>query len=165
MVNWLNKKTRPAVTELEASQLEELSTNGKINIVFHGDIASHEHGNLFKELATADDYNSIFTFIKPITASKELNKLPEQSKSSDLLESQSALKLIVTLRAGSQTTKDQSSSPSMTELLVTSSERDALESSSSNQPKQVRLWMTLSLKLLRRSELSKENLSSLPASK
>ena len=124
---------------LHAELAKKWPGNRTVNIVFHGDIASHEHGNLFKELATADDYNSIFTFIKPITASKELNKLPEQSKSSDLLESQSALKLIVTLRAGSQTTKDQSSSPSMTELLVTSSEREALESSSSNQPKQVRL--------------------------
>ena len=59
MVNWLNKKTRPAVTAIEASQLEELATNGKVNVVFHGDLASHENGALFQELATADDYNSI----------------------------------------------------------------------------------------------------------
>ena len=90
MVNWLNKKTKPAVTELEVSQLGELSTNGKVNIVFHGDVASHEHGNLFKELAIADDYNSIFAFIKLTTASKELNRLLEQFKYSDLSGSQLA---------------------------------------------------------------------------
>jgi len=139
MVNWLNKKTRPAVTELEASQLGELSTNGKVNIVFHGDVANHEHGNLFKELATADDYNSIFAFIKLITAFKELNKLQEQYKSSDLLVNQSVLKLIVTLRVGFQTMKDQSFSLLMIELLVTFSDKEILESFSSNQLKQPRL--------------------------
>jgi thioredoxin-like negative regulator of GroEL len=58
MVNWLNKKTSPAVTVIEAAQLEEIAANGKVNVVFHGDLASHENGALFQELATADDYNS-----------------------------------------------------------------------------------------------------------
>jgi hypothetical protein len=58
MVNWLNKKTRPAVTALELSQLEEVVGDGKVNIVFHGDLATHELGSSFEQLATADDYNS-----------------------------------------------------------------------------------------------------------
>jgi hypothetical protein len=56
MVSWLTKKTRPAVTVIEASQLSELS-NDKINLVLHTD-DNAEHDKLFEELALADDYNS-----------------------------------------------------------------------------------------------------------
>jgi len=48
MVNWLNKKIKPAVTNIEAPQLEEISTDGKINIVFHGDLASNQYATLFQ---------------------------------------------------------------------------------------------------------------------
>ena len=56
MVSWLTKKTRPAVTVIEASQLSDLS-NDKVNLVLHTD-DSAEHDKLFEELAIADDYNS-----------------------------------------------------------------------------------------------------------
>lgn len=56
MVSWLTKKTRPAVTVIEVSQLSELS-NDKINLVLHTD-DNAEHDKLFEELALADDYNS-----------------------------------------------------------------------------------------------------------
>jgi thioredoxin-like negative regulator of GroEL len=58
MVNWLTKKTRPAVVEIEASQLDDLASNGKVNVVLHGEIDS-EQGKLLQEIATADDYNCI----------------------------------------------------------------------------------------------------------
>jgi thioredoxin-like negative regulator of GroEL len=63
MVNWLSKKTRPAVVAIELEKLEELSTNGKVNIVFHGDLEANEHGKLIQEIAIADDYNSILSLI------------------------------------------------------------------------------------------------------
>ena len=37
MVSWLTKKTRPAVTAVEPSQLSELSTDGKVNILLYTD--------------------------------------------------------------------------------------------------------------------------------
>lgn len=40
MVNWLSKKTRDPVVAIESSGLEALSSNGKVNIVYHGDINS-----------------------------------------------------------------------------------------------------------------------------
>lgn len=56
MVNWLTKKTRPAVVEIEAEGLAELSTNNKVNVVLHGDVES-DHGKALQDIATADDYN------------------------------------------------------------------------------------------------------------
>ena len=56
MVNWLTKKTRPAVVEIEASQLSEIASNGKVNVVLHGELDS-EQGKVLQEIATADDYN------------------------------------------------------------------------------------------------------------
>jgi len=58
LINWLSKKTGPAVNAIEAAQIEALAENGKVNVVFHGDLAAHEQGKLFEEIATADDYNS-----------------------------------------------------------------------------------------------------------
>lgn len=40
MVNWLLKKTRDAVVAISSSELEGLASNGKVNIVYHGDITS-----------------------------------------------------------------------------------------------------------------------------
>lgn len=57
MVNWLSKKTRDAVVAITSSELETLSSNGKVNIVFHGDINS-DSGKIIANLAKADDFNS-----------------------------------------------------------------------------------------------------------
>lgn len=56
MVNWLSKKTRDPVIAIEADKIESLS-DGKVNILFHGDIES-EQGQAVTSLAQADDYNS-----------------------------------------------------------------------------------------------------------
>lgn len=56
MVSWLNKKTRPAVTVIEASQVADLP-NDRVNVLLHTD-ENAEHDKTFEELATADDYNS-----------------------------------------------------------------------------------------------------------
>lgn len=48
LINWLTKKTGPSVNVIEAAQLEELSANGKVNVVFYGDLTANEHGKLFE---------------------------------------------------------------------------------------------------------------------
>jgi hypothetical protein len=40
MVNWLLKKTRDAVVPITAAEVEDLSSNNKVNVVFYGDITS-----------------------------------------------------------------------------------------------------------------------------
>jgi len=85
MVNWLTKKTRPAVVEIEADQLSELSTNGKVNVVLHGEVDS-EQGKVLQEIAAADDYNSTSKNIKPTTLSEEVTRLREPLKFTDLSE-------------------------------------------------------------------------------
>lgn len=62
MVNWLLKKTRDPVVAITPSELEALSSNGKINIVFHGDINS-ESGKIIASLAKVDDFNSTHAII------------------------------------------------------------------------------------------------------
>jgi protein disulfide-isomerase A1 len=62
MVNWLSKKTRDPVVAIEASELETLATNGKVSIVFFGDISSNE-GKAVTTLAKSDDFNSKHNFI------------------------------------------------------------------------------------------------------
>lgn len=59
MVNWLSKKTRDPVLPITPEQLEDLTTNGKVNIVFHGDLAS-ESGQIIANLAKVDDFNSYY---------------------------------------------------------------------------------------------------------
>ena len=36
MVNWLTKKTRPALVQIEVAKLEEIEASDKVNIVLHG---------------------------------------------------------------------------------------------------------------------------------
>jgi protein disulfide-isomerase A1 len=57
MVNWLSKKTRDAVLPITADELEALATNGKVNIVYHGDITT-DNGQIVANLAKLDDFNS-----------------------------------------------------------------------------------------------------------
>lgn len=57
MVNWLSKKTRPALISIEASKLEEIAAEDKVSIVVHG-AADSASGKIVEELAVADDYNS-----------------------------------------------------------------------------------------------------------
>lgn len=57
MVNWLSKKTRDAVVAISSEELVGLSSNGKVNIVYHGDISS-ENGQIIANLAKVDDFNS-----------------------------------------------------------------------------------------------------------
>ena len=57
MVNWLSKKTRDPVVAITTDELEGLASNGKVNIVYHGDINS-ENGQIVANLAKVDDFNS-----------------------------------------------------------------------------------------------------------
>ena len=83
LINWLSKKTGPAVNAIEAAQIEALAENGKVNVVFHGDLAAHEQGKLFEEIATADDYNCTHPSTQPTTASVAPNSPQALSRSSD----------------------------------------------------------------------------------
>jgi hypothetical protein len=52
----MTKKTRDAVVSITAAEVEALSTNGKVNILFYGDLESTE-GQIINNLAKLDDHN------------------------------------------------------------------------------------------------------------
>mgnify|MGYP000294816775 CR=1 FL=1 len=153
MVNWLSKKTRPAIVSIEADQLGELASNGKVNIVLHGD-AEGEHGKNLEPIAVGDDYNGTIQDMQFTTLSKELTK-KELSKCSDLLEKVSAPKHPPISRNGSANTKGPLFSPLMIGQSETSLETEELESSFSTQLKLDKSWVKLSEMLQRKSETTK----------
>lgn len=57
LVNWLLKKTRDPLVPLDQAGYDNLQTEEKVSIVFHGDASSTE-GQIVAKLAVADDYNS-----------------------------------------------------------------------------------------------------------
>ena len=91
MVSWLSKKTRPAVVPLELANLGEISGDGKVNIVLHGDI-SGEQGKMFEALANVDDYNSTSIEMQLITQFRAQIRLKELLRSSGLSEIVRALR-------------------------------------------------------------------------
>ena len=90
MVNWLSKKTRPAVIPIEADKLEEISSSDKVSIVLHG-AADGQHGKTIEGIANADDYNSILFLMKLTMLFQVLINLKELLKFSDLLDQLKAL--------------------------------------------------------------------------
>ena len=58
MLNWLLKKTRDPVTEIDAEKYGQLAQEGGVAIVYHGDFANAEGAQILSTIATADDYNS-----------------------------------------------------------------------------------------------------------
>lgn len=56
-MNWLLKKTRDPLVQVDQAAYEKLQTEDKVSIVFHGDASSAE-GQIVSKLAVADDYNS-----------------------------------------------------------------------------------------------------------
>ncbi len=83
MISWLSKKTRPAVTVLEADKLDQLS-NDKVNVLLHTNDAA-EHDQAFIELANTDDYNSTCLFIQVISLLRVPASPQAPFRSSDLL--------------------------------------------------------------------------------
>ena len=83
MTFWLGKKTLPPIVPVDSDKLVDLETNGKINIVFYGDLSS-EQASILTKVASADDYNSTYLTMKCIIRLhlKEVN-LKIQSKSLD----------------------------------------------------------------------------------
>ena len=57
MIFWIGKKTLPPIIPIEEDRLTDLETDGKVNIVFYGDLAS-DKGSLLTKVAAADDFNS-----------------------------------------------------------------------------------------------------------
>ena len=120
MVNWLLKKTRPAVTEVEASALSEIASNGKVSIVIHGETTPG-----FEQLAVLDDYNSTFYMIQHITWSREASYPVKLSRFIDPLQRRSQLLQEMILSNGLTSTKDQLSTHSMIEPSVIFSLKDS----------------------------------------
>ena len=58
MLNWLTKKTRDPVTQIDADKYAALASEGGVSVVYHGDFTSAEGAQTFNVLALADDYNS-----------------------------------------------------------------------------------------------------------
>ncbi len=58
MTFWLNKKIQAPIITIESDKLASLETDGKINIVFYGDLSSPKAEILLK-LANVDNYNSM----------------------------------------------------------------------------------------------------------
>lgn len=59
MLNWLLKKTRDPVVQIEKEGYEKLASSDSVSIVYHGDFSTAEGANVFNQIALADDYNSI----------------------------------------------------------------------------------------------------------
>jgi protein disulfide-isomerase A1 len=99
MVNWLSKKTRDPVVAIAADQLAALATDGKVNIVFHGDITSSQ-GSSISAIAVADDYNSTFSATQLTTPLPLASSPRELCRSSDLSANPPPPWLTRTSRAG-----------------------------------------------------------------
>ena len=80
MVNWLLKKTRDPVSEINKEEYEALAAKDSVSIVYHGDFASAEGNEVLNKIAMADDYNSISIFIQLIIGEKILAKMQELLK-------------------------------------------------------------------------------------
>lgn len=63
MLNWLLKKTRDPVTEINAEKYAQLAQEGGVSVVYHGDFASAEGAQTLNSIAAADDYNSKYQII------------------------------------------------------------------------------------------------------
>lgn len=57
MVNWLLKKNREPFTTISSSDLQDLLRNGKVSIVYYGNINTH-NGKIIENFARVDDFNS-----------------------------------------------------------------------------------------------------------
>lgn len=58
MVNWLLKKTRDPVVQIDKEQYEKLQAAEGVSIVYHGDYSTAENSAVLKAIALGDDYNS-----------------------------------------------------------------------------------------------------------
>ena len=58
MLNWLLKKTRDPVTEIDSYTYHGLAQKEGVSIVYHGDFASAKGAQTLNTIAVGDDYNS-----------------------------------------------------------------------------------------------------------
>jgi protein disulfide-isomerase A1 len=59
---WLNKRTLPPLIPIDSDQLDDLETNGEVNIVFYGNKDSPK-ADIVAKISTEDDFNSNFSDI------------------------------------------------------------------------------------------------------
>lgn len=60
MINWLLKKTRDPVSEIDAEKYATLASSGAVSVVYHGDFANAEGAEILNKIAAADDYNTYY---------------------------------------------------------------------------------------------------------
>lgn len=58
MVNWLLKKTRDPVVQIDAEKYASLASQAGVSVVYHGDFSAADGKDDLTALAAADDYNS-----------------------------------------------------------------------------------------------------------
>lgn len=63
MLNWLLKKTRDPVTQIDAEKYASLASESGVSVVYHGDFANAEGAQVLNAIAIGDDYNSTFFII------------------------------------------------------------------------------------------------------
>jgi len=58
MINWLVKRTRDPVSQIDAEKYKELSEAKGVSIVYHGDFKADKQATILSTYALADDFNS-----------------------------------------------------------------------------------------------------------
>lgn len=78
MLNWLLKKTRDPVDQIDKAGYEKLSQSSSASVVYHGDFSTAEGASSLSQMALADDYNSNNILIKHIIGELNLESRLEQ---------------------------------------------------------------------------------------
>lgn len=63
MVNWLLKRTRDPVSQIDAEKYQALSGGKGVSIVYHGDFTTAKDASILSKYALADDFNGIYPII------------------------------------------------------------------------------------------------------
>ena len=79
MLNYLLKKTREPVTQIDAAKYASLSEESSVFVVYHGDFSAADQASVLKALAIGDDYNSTKIFIQLTTGEPNSEKKLEPS--------------------------------------------------------------------------------------
>lgn len=106
MSEWLKKKILDPIIATNVDNLANIETDGKVNIVFFGDVDSTQ-GKILLNLAKVDDYNSKNALIQCTIASPPLIELLAPLRCTDLSGRQlKSIRLITASRHGSISTTD-----------------------------------------------------------
>ena len=157
MVNWLLKKTRDPVVQIDKEGYEKLAAAGSVAFVFHGDLSTNAEAHVLNQIAMADDYNSIHHLIQPTIGEPNSTLTVQEWKLSDpsmLLPV--TLPLTMDSRNGLRRIRDLWSLNLMKEPSETSSAQESWAALYSMEPVQMK-WLKLSTQLLRSTQTQMDN--------